>query len=345
MTTTSKLAALNAKYAGTGGGDIHDPLFAKVAAGQFTGDKRVWPFAGVATFASAAQRDSSNLAGLDIALIGVPMDLGVTNRAGARLGPRAVRGIERIGPFEHVLRQAPLQEAKVADIGDVPFRSRFDLASCHADIEAHLTGVVDAGVVPLCVGGDHSISYPILRAVGRSRPVGMVHIDAHCDTSGIYEGSKFHHGAPFRQAVLDGVLDPERTIQIGIRGGADYLWEFSTDSGMTVLHVEEAVAMGMAVVAAKAREVVGGWPVYISFDVDSIDPGFAPGTGTPEVGGLAPREVLALLRALSGLDVVGADVVEVAPQYDATTNTAQIAAQVMFTQLCLLATALQRRKR
>ncbi len=348
MTDKAKLDALRARYAGAAGSEIHDPEFARVAAGQFTGDKRVWPFAGVATFVSAPFRaqptGGTDLAGLDIALVGIPMDLGVTNRAGARLGPRAVRAVERVGPWEHVLRQAPMQQVKVADVGDVPFRSRFDLASCHADIEAHLTAIAEAGVVPLCVGGDHSITYPILRALGRQRPVGLVHIDAHCDTSGVYEGTKFHHGGPFRQAVLDGVLDPERTIQIGIRGGADYLWEFSRDSGMEVLHAEKVAEMGMDAVVAKARRVVGDGPVYISFDVDSVDPGFAPGTGTPEVGGLTPREVLQLLRSLSGLDVIGADVVEVAPQYDATTNTAQIGAQVLFTELCLAATALQRRR-
>jgi hypothetical protein len=124
----------------------------------------------------------------------------------------------------------------------------------------------------------------------------MVHIDAHCDTAGVYEGSKFHHGGPFRQAVLAGVLDPERSIQIGIRGGAEYLWEFSYDSGMTVLHDEDVTAMGIPAVVAKAREVVGDGPLYVSFDVDGVDPGFAPGTGTPEVGGLTPREVLGILR-------------------------------------------------
>jgi agmatinase len=165
----------------------------------------------------------------------------------------------------------------------------------------------------------------------------MVHIDAHCDTSGEYEGAKFHHGGPFRQAVLAGVLDPERTIQIGIRGGAEYLWEFSYDSGMTVLHAEDVTAMGIPAVVAKAREVVGGGPVYVSFDVDGVDPGFAPGTGTPEVGGLTPREVLGILRGLAGLDVIGGDVVEVAPQYDATTNTAQLGAQCLFELLCLVA--------
>ncbi len=187
------------------------------------------------------------------------------------------------------------------------------------------------------MGGDHSITYSILKAIGRDRPVGLVHIDAHCDTAGVYEGSKFHHGGPFRQAVLAGVLDPQRSIQIGIRGGAEYLWEFSYDSGMTVLHDEDVTAMGIPAVVAKAREVVGDEPLYVSFDVDGVDPGFAPGTGTPEVGGLTPREVLGILRGLAGLDVVGGDVVEVAPQYDATTNTAQIGAQCLFEMLCLVA--------
>jgi agmatinase len=197
--------------------------------------------------------------------------------------------------------------------------------------------MVEAGVVPLAVGGDHSISLPILKAVGAGRPVGLVHIDAHCDTSGAYEGAKFHHGGPFRLAALDGVLDPDRTIQIGIRGGAEYLWEFSRDSGMTVIHAEELDAMGLPAVIERAREIVGTGPTYVTFDVDSVDPGFAPGTGTPEAGGLLPREVLALLRGLAGIDIVGADVVEVAPQYDATTSTAQIGAQVLFQMLCLVA--------
>jgi len=335
----NKLEALRKQFAGGKGGDIADPEFARVARLQFRdGDRRKWPFADPATFLGAPflpDAAGSDFAGVDIALIGVPMDLGVTNRAGARLGPRAVRSVERIGPYEHVLRMTPSAEARIADIGDVPFRSRFSLESCHEDIEAFFAKVVAAGVIPLAVGGDHSISRAILRAIGRERPVGMVHIDAHCDTGGVYEGSKFHHGGPFRQAVLDGVLDPERTIQIGIRGGAEFLWEFSYVSGMTVIHAEEVPAMGMAAVIEKARAVVGGGPVYVSFDVDSLDPGFAPGTGTPEVGGLTPREVLQLLRGLAGLDVVGGDVVEVAPQYDATSNTAQAGAQMLFELLCL----------
>jgi agmatinase len=226
---------------------------------------------------------------------------------------------------------------EVADVGDVPMRSRFSLDECHADIEAFYRDIARAGVVPLSVGGDHSITLPILKALGRDRPLGMIHIDAHCDTAGEYEGAKFHHGGPFRLAVLDGVLDPERVIQIGIRGGAEYLWEFSYDSGMTVIHAEEATEMGLPAVIAKAREIVGTGPTYVSFDVDSLDPAFAPGTGTPEVGGLTPREALTILRGLAGIDIVGGDVVEVAPQYDANTTTAQIGAQMLFELLCLVA--------
>ena len=247
-----------------------------------------------------------------------------------------MRAVERIGPYEHVLKVAPAGKLRFADIGDVPMQSRFSLEQCHADIEAFIASIAEAGVIPLAVGGDHSISLPILKALGSKRPLGMVHIDAHCDTSGEYEGAKFHHGGPFRRAVLDGVLDPERTIQIGIRGGAEYLWEFSYESGMTVLHAEAVAEMGMAAVIAQARQVVGDGPTYVSFDIDSIDPGFAPGTGTPEVGGLSPREALVLLRGLAGIDIVGGDVVEVAPQYDANTATAQIGAQMLFELLCLV---------
>lgn len=337
----TKLAALRARYAEAKGGDIHDPHFREVARAVFSRpDQRSWPFAGVPTLLDAPfvqDAEAKNFHGLDVALVGVPMDLGVTNRAGARLGPRALREVERIGPYEHALRIAPAAGLSVADVGDVPMSSRFSLDQCHADIEAYYRRIVAAGVVPLSVGGDHSISLPILRALGEGRSLGLVHIDAHCDTSGEYEGAKFHHGGPFRHAVLDGVVDPERTIQIGIRGPAEYLWEFSTESGMTVIHAEEIDALGMAAVIARAREVVGPGPVYVSFDIDSIDPGLAPGTGTPEVGGLSTREVLALLRGLAGLDIVGGDVVEVAPQYDATTATAQIGAQMLFELLCLVA--------
>ena len=338
-----KLDALRAKYADAHGGDVFDPHFAEVAKGVFpTPDRRKWPFAGVATLLGAPHDPEAavrDFAGLDVALVGVPMDLGVTNRAGARLGPRAVRAVERIGPYEHALRVAPATSLRIADIGDVPMQSRFGLDMCHADIEAYFKRIVAAGVVPLAVGGDHSITLPILKALGEKRPVGMLHIDAHCDTSGAYEGAKFHHGGPFRLAVLDGVLDPERTVQIGIRGSAEWMWEFSTESGMTVIHAEDLDTLGLAAVIAKARAVIGDGPTYVSFDIDSIDPGFAPGTGTPEAGGLSPRETLAILRGFAGIDIVGGDVVEVAPQYDATTNTAHAGAQMLFEIVSVVAMA------
>ncbi len=182
----------------------------------------------------------------------------------------------------------------------------------------------------MAVGGDHSISLPILRALGKNQPVGMVHIDAHCDTGGPYEGEKFHHGGPFRNAVLEGVLDPERCIQIGIRGAAGYIWEFSTDAGMTVIEAKDVTELGTAAIVAKAREVIGDGPTYFSFDVDSLDPAFAPGTGTPEIGGLTPREAMAIIRGMKGTNFVGGDVVEVAPAYDPTTNTAHNGAQMFF---------------
>jgi agmatinase len=247
-----------------------------------------------------------------------------------------VRDVERIGPYNHALRVIPRGECNAADIGDVPMRSRFSLDASIEDIAAFYGRIQEAGVRPLSVGGDHSITYPILQGLGRERPVGLVHIDAHCDTMGELEDTKFHHGGPFRQAVLAGVLDPERTIQIGIRGPAEIFWGFSYESGMTVLHIEDVDRLGIAGVVEKARAVVGDGPTYISFDVDGLDPAYAPGTGTPEAGGLTPREAQSILHGLAGIDIVGGDVVEVAPQYDPTSNTAMVGAQMLFELFSLM---------
>jgi agmatinase len=341
MDFEANLKRLRAEYGEAGGGATRDPEFRKVAAKIFDPKgTRVAPYAGLSTFLDAPIRQidwaAPDFSGLEVAIVGVPMDLGVSNRNGARFGPRAVRSIERVGPYNHVLKCAPTFDMKVADIGDIPFRSRFSLDMSHEDIEKHVRLIVEAGVAPLSVGGDHSIGLPILKAVGRDRPVGMVHIDAHCDTMGPFDNSKFHHGGPFRQAVLEGVLDPRRVIQIGIRGSSEYVWEFSYDSGMTVIHAEDIEAIGLAGVIEQARAVVGGGPTYLSFDIDSLDPAFAPGTGTPEVGGLTTREAQAILRGLKGLNFVGGDLVEVAPQYDATTNTAHAGAQMLFEILSLM---------
>ena len=337
-----KLARLRQRYQGTRGNDIHDPKFARVASAQWSDDgRRLFPYSGLPTFLDLPVRD--NFDDLDVAMIGVPMDLGVTNRSGARFGPRAIRMMERIGPYNHALDVVPQSVLRCADVGDVPLRSRFDLNTSIADIEHYLRQVRAAGVRPIAIGGDHSVSYPILKALGDEGPVGMIHIDAHCDTYGEVEDIKFHHGGPFRHAVLDGVLDPERTVQIGIRGSAEYLWEFSYDSGMTVIHAEEFAAQGVAKVIETARQVIAGGRYYISIDVDGIDPAFTPGTGTPDVGGLSPREVQALLRGMVGAGtIVGGDVVEVAPEYDANTNTAQVGAQMAFEILSLMAADLGR---
>ena len=315
--------------------DGEDPVL--VAAGrqvQSPDGRRSLPYSGIPTLLGMPAAASA--AGLDIALVGVPMDLGVSNRPGARFGPRAIRSIERIGPYHPTFRGVPKSSVRAADIGDVPFRSRYSLEQSLEDIEHFYAGLKAGGVRPLSAGGDHSITYPILQALGKGAPVGLVHIDAHCDTMGAYDGSKFHHGGPFRLAVLDGVLDPERTIQIGIRGSSNMYWEFSHASGMTVIYMEDFMRLGVDAVAELARKVVGDGPVYVSVDVDGFDPAYAPGTGTPEAGGLEAREGLALLRALGGLNVIGADVVEVAPQYDPTTNTSQLAAQLLFEEFALM---------
>lgn len=339
--TPEKLDALKQQFDHADGGDMISPRNQEIAEKIFSaGGRRPAPYAGIPTLLDAPVLAIDDEQGawqqLQIALFGAPMDLGVTNRNGSRFGPRALRSIERIGPYNDALDCAPVHEMRVADIGDVPFTSRFDLQKSHQDIEAFVSKLIQAGVAPLMVGGDHSVSHPALRAVGRERPVGMIHIDAHCDTAGSYEGEKFHHGGPFRNAVLDGVLDPERTIQIGIRGAAGYIWEFSALSGMTVIHAQDITEQSLPAIIARARNIVGDGATYLSFDIDSLDPAFAPGTGTPEVGGLTTREAMTLIRGMKGLDIVGGDVVEVAPAYDPTTNTAQNGAQMLFEILSVM---------
>ncbi len=295
-------------------------------------------FAEIPTFMRAPIAET--LEALDIALIGVPMDLGVTNRAGARHGPREMRNASSLMRTINVSTQVqPYDLARIADVGDVPIGNLFDLNKALRYIEDYYVEVRKAGVIPLSAGGDHSITYPIFKGIAPDRPVGMIHIDAHTDTWGEFYGSKFHHGAPFRLSVEDGLLDPKRTIQIGIRGGQNTLegLAFSNDSGMRVVMMDEFSDVGVDAVIAEARKVVGDGPTYISFDVDGLDPVYAPGTGTPEIGGITTVEALKLLRGLRGLNLVGGDVVEVAPPFDQTGGTALVGASLMFEILCLLA--------
>jgi len=283
---------------------------------------------------------ATTLDGLDIALVGVPFDGGVTNRPGARLGPREIRNqssnVRTIHPIFHI---DPFERFRVADVGDVRFEAMFDLEAAHDEIADFFARLREAGVVPLTAGGDHSISYPILRGTAPAGPLGLIQIDAHTDTWDTWRGTRSHHGAPFRRAVEDGLIDPKRTVQIGIRGPQTDRegWDYSRDVGMRVLFMHEVERKGIDAVIAEARRVVGDGPTYLTFDIDALDPAFAPGTGTPEIGGLTTREALALLRGLHGLDLVGADIVEVSPPFDPSGLTALTGASVMYELLCLLA--------
>lgn len=283
-----------------------------------------------------------SLEGVDIGLVGVPTDLGVTNRPGARHGPREIRNASSLmRAFNLGLGINPYELCRISDLGDVRLSNRYDLEAQMAEIEAFYRHLHRAGVRPVSAGGDHSITYPIFRGIATEEPLGMVHIDAHTDTWGEFFGSKFTHGAPFRLAVESGLLDPARTIQIGIRGGQNSLEgiEFSRSHGMRVVFIEEFAALGVEAVIAEARKVVGDGPTYISFDVDGLDPVYAPGTGTPEIGGITTLEAQRLLHGLRGLNLVGGDVVEVAPPYDPSGNTALVGASLMFEILCLVADA------
>lgn len=295
-------------------------------------------FTGIASFMRAPL--ATSLESVNIGLIGVPTDLGVTNRPGARHGPREIRNASSLmRAFNLGLGVNPYDLCRIADLGDVRFEHLFDLERQVEEIAAFYRKVHAAGVLPVSAGGDHSITYPIFKGIAATAPIGMVHIDAHCDTWGVFYGSKFTHGAPFRLAVEDGLLDPKRTIQIGIRGGQNFLdgIEFSRSHGMRVMLIEEFAELGVQRVIEEARRVVGGGPTYISFDVDGLDPVYAPGTGTPEIGGITTLEAQTLLRGLRGLNLIGGDVVEVAPPFDQTGNTALVGATMMFEILCLIA--------
>jgi guanidinopropionase len=289
---------------------------------------------------------ATDLAEVDIALVGVPFDGGVSNRTGARHGPREIRNQSSLmRDIHHVTRVNPYDLARIADVGDVRLSTSYDLERCIDDIRVFYQALHAAGVAPLSAGGDHSITYPILAAIAAERPLGLVHVDAHTDTWDEFMGSRFHHGAPFRLANDEGLIDPARTVQIGIRGAqnTDEGWRYSLDAGFRVIFMEEFSDLGVNAVVEQVRRVVGDGPLYVSFDVDGLDPVFAPGTGTPEMGGLTTVEAQRLLRGLRGLDIVGADVVEVAPPFDVGGLTALVGATVMYELLCPMAEAFARR--
>jgi agmatinase len=279
-------------------------------------------------------------AGLDVALLGIPYDGGTSYRPGARHGPRHVREQSSlIRPFNPVMQVSPFEKLRVADHGDVDVVP-ISIEGTFAAIEREIEALVRAGVVPLAVGGDHSVTLPILRSLSRRHGrLGLVHFDAHPDTWDEYFGSKYFHGTTFRRAVEENLLDGGRVIQIGIRGplyGVDD-FDFHRQHGLEAIRVEAVKERGTAWVVERLRRLAGG-PVYCSFDIDAVDPAYAPATGTPEVGGLTSFEALSLVRGLRGLDLVGADVVEVSPPFDGPGQiTSLLAANLLFELLSLLA--------
>ena len=268
----------------------------------------------------------------------MPFDLGVTNRSGARHGPREIRNQSRlVGIYNHQSRMTPFAANRVADVGDVPFHTAYHLEDALSDIEQFYDKIASANAIPITAGGDHSITYPILKTLRRKEKIGLIHFDSHCDTSPPLHGSGFQHGCPMRNAVQAGLVDPGRSVQIGIRGSAELIWQFSYDCGMRVIHIEEFYELGWRKILSEVLERVGDGPVYVSFDIDCLDPAYAPGTGTPVVGGMTSFEAQQMLRGLKGLNVIGGDVVEVAPPFDPSGITALAGATMMFEILCLAA--------
>jgi guanidinopropionase len=284
---------------------------------------------------------------VDIGLIGVPWDGGTTNRPGARHGPRQVRDASTmVRNINRANGINPFDLCACADLGDTPVNP-VDLLDALARIGGFYDQVVQAGVTPLSVGGDHLVSLPILRALGKQQPVGMVHFDAHTDTANLYFGDcKYTHGTPFRRAIEEGLLDPKRTVQIGIRGALynDSEDDWGTQQGIRIIDIDEVQTLGIEGVIREARRVVGDGPTYVSFDVDALDPVYAPGTGTPEIGGLTTLQAQHLVRGLRGLNLVGGDVVEVSPPFDPSGNTALVAATMLFEILCVLSESVAQRR-
>ncbi|XP_078695358.1 guanidinobutyrase-like isoform X1 [Branchiostoma floridae x Branchiostoma belcheri] len=277
--------------------------------------------------------------GLDACFVGIPLDIGTSNRSGTRFGPRQIRTESvMLRPYNNWTGAAPFDSLQVADIGDV-FINMYDLKDAVKKIREAYAEIVANGCKPLTLGGDHTLTYPILQAIkAKYGPVGLVHVDAHADTSDTQLGEKVSHGTPFRRAVEDGLLDCRRVLQIGLRGTGyssdDYGW--SRQQGFRVVQAEEIWYKSLAPLMEEVRAQMGTGPVYLSFDIDALDPAYAPGTGTPEIGGLTSHQGLEIIRGCRGLNLVGGDLVEVSPAYDPSGNTALTAANLLFEMLCVL---------
>ena len=294
-------------------------------------------FAGPGTMMRLPAVNSAE--GMDVVFIGIPLDIGTSNRSGTRFGPKQIRAESVLmRPYNMWTRAAPFDSLRVGDLGDVPINT-FDLKDSVRRITEFYQTVLQHDVVPLTLGGDHTLTLPVLRAIaGKHGPVGLIHVDAHADINDHMFGEQIAHGTPFRRALEEGLIDPHRTWQIGLRGtgytAEDFDW--ARDRGFTVVQAEELWHRSAAPLIETARAALGDGPVYLTFDIDSLDPGFAPGTGTPEIGGLTPIQALEIIRGCRGLDLVGADLVEVSPPYDPQGNTALLAANLLYEMLCVL---------
>lgn len=295
-------------------------------------------FAGPATmFRLPSQEDAT---GLDVALVGVPLDIGTSNRTGSRYGPRQIRAESvLVRPYGMATRAAPFDSFQVADVGDVPLNT-YSLEKSIGIIERHFDSLLASGAKTVALGGDHTIALPILRAQHKVHgPVAVVHVDAHADVNDEMFGEKITHGTIFRRAIEEGLVDPARMVQIGLRatGYAAEDFDWARERGVRVVTAEECWYRSLEPLMAEVRATIGDeTPVYLSFDIDGLDPSVAPGTGTPEPAGLMTSQALEIIRGVWGLNLVGCDLVEVSPPYDTTGNTALLAANLVFEMLCSL---------
>lgn len=284
-------------------------------------------------------------AGLDAAFIGVPLDIGTSHRPGARFGPREIRSQSSlIRPYNMATGAAPFDTLQVADLGDVPINT-YSLEKSLPIITDFYRSVLDADCTPLTLGGDHTIALPILRAMAAKHgPVALVHVDAHADVNEDMFGERIAHGTPFRRAVEENLLDCHKVFQIGLRGSGyasdDFDWP--RQQGFTLVLAHEVWYQSLAPLMAKIRAQIGNAPCYLSFDIDGIDPAYAGGTGTPEIGGLSVPQALEIIRGCHGLNIVGCDLVEVSPPYDLSGNTALLGANLLYEMLCVLPGVLRR---
>ena len=278
--------------------------------------------------------------GVDVGIIGVPLDIGTSNRNGTRYGPRQVRAESvLVRPYNMATRAAPFDSFQIADLGDVALNP-YNLSACIDIIEQHYSTVLENAVTPVSIGGDHTITLPILRAIARKHgPVALIHVDAHADVNDTMFGEPVAHGTIFRRAIEEKLVDPRSMFQIGLRatGYAAEDFDWARDQGVTVVQAEACWYKSLAPLMEEARRLIGpDQPAYLSFDIDGLDPSVAPGTGTPEPGGLTGSQGLEIIRGCYGLNLIGCDLVEVSPPYDTTGNTALLAANLLFEMLCAL---------